>query len=78
MAAMTGFWLAGTLVVLLQFLRIRDRRLLPLLLLFGLSALARFEGPGTTLGVAADLGASCAGLTLLVWLSPRHPHQGVG
>ena len=73
---MTGFWVASTLVGLLQFLRTRDRRLLPLLVLFALAALARYAGPGTALGLTADLGSSCAGLVLLFLLAARHRHLG--
>jgi hypothetical protein len=76
MAAVTGFLLAATLVALLQFLRVRDRRLLPLLVLFALGSLARFAGLTSALGLAADLGSSCAGLVLLFMLAPRHLHTG--
>lgn len=76
MAAVTGFWFAGTLVVLLQFLRTHDRRLLPLLVLFALAALAHHAGPGSALGLTADLASGGAGLVLVFLLAPRHPHPG--
>jgi uncharacterized membrane protein YfbV (UPF0208 family) len=74
MAAVTGFFVAAAVVALLQFLRVRDRRLLPLVALFTLRAAARFLGETSATGVVADLLAGCAGLALLYWLSPRQAH----
>ncbi len=77
MAAVTSFFIAAATVALLQFLRLRDRRLLALCTLFALHGLARFLGETTTRGIVADLIAGCAGLTLLYWLLPRQPHPPV-
>jgi xanthine/uracil permease len=74
MAAVIGFFVASAIVTLLQFLRVKDRRLLPLLALFTLRAVARFLGETSATGVVADLLAGCAALALLYWLSPRQAH----
>jgi hypothetical protein len=71
---MTGFFLAGAAVSLLQYLRVRDPRILLLVVLFAARGLAHFVGEATRKGVAADLLSGCAGLALLFWLSPRAPH----
>jgi hypothetical protein len=73
-AAVSGFFVACTVVSLLQYLRHRDRRLLALLALFALRAAARFLGERSAFGVAFDLLSGAAGLVLLCWLSPRPPH----
>src|SRR5512139_2724566 len=69
---MVGGFIAATLVTLLQFLRLRDRRLLLLaaMLAFQAQALAR-----EWYDVWRDVfqaGVCVAGLGLLVALSPRH------
>ena len=74
MAAVTGFFFAAAVVTLLQFLRVKDRRLLPLVALFTLRAATRFLGETSAMGVVADLLAGCAGLVLLYWLSPHQTH----
>jgi hypothetical protein len=66
-----GFFVAAMVVTLLQFLRLRDRKLLPLLALFAFqaAALSDFECPPN----AYHLAAGAAGLVMLFVLSPRHP-----
>lgn len=71
---MTGFFVAAAVVALLQFLRVRDRRLLLLVALFALQGLSHLLGQASGVGIAADLLSGCAGLGLLLWLSPRLPH----
>ena len=70
------FFVASTVVTLVQFLRLRDRRLLPLLALFTLLALAHFRGEGDGWGRAFHYGAGLAGLGVLVMLAPRHAAPG--
>ncbi len=70
---MTGFYVACTVVALLQFLRLRDRRLLALLVMFALRSLSCHVGELSATGRAADLLVGGAGLTLVYWLSPRPP-----
>jgi len=68
---LVGFFVAATFVTLLQYLRMKEKRLLPLLAFFALLAMAHaFPGPASAWLHAA---AGAAGLTLLVVLSPRHP-----
>jgi hypothetical protein len=68
---LVAFFIASTVVTLLQFLRLRDRRLLPLLALFAFLALAHFRGEWDGWGRAFHFGAGIAGLAVLVTLSPR-------
>ncbi len=70
---MTGAYMAATVVTLLQYLRLRDRRLLPLAALFAfqVQALSR-EWWDVWKGVYQ--GAACAaGLLLLLAMTLRHP-----
>lgn len=69
---LVAFFVAATVVTLLQFLRLRDRRFLPLLALFALLALAHFRGEWDGWGRAFHFGAGVAGLVLLATLSPGH------
>jgi ammonia channel protein AmtB len=66
-----AFFVAATVVTLLQYLRLRERRLLPLLVLFALTAAAHgfYDWPGSRW---LHMAAGAAGLALLVMLSPRH------
>lgn len=67
-----AFFIAATVVTLLQFLRVRERRLLPLLFLFALTA----AGHGATSAGwarALHLAAGTVGLALVLMLTPRHP-----
>lgn len=68
---LVAFFVASTVVTLLQFLRVRDRRFLPLLALFALLAAGHFRGPGDGWGRLFHLGAGVAGLVALVMFSPR-------
>ena len=68
---MVGFFVAATVVTLLQYLRIRERRLLPLLALFVLLALAHSREAWDPWGRRFHLAAGTAGLALLAMLSPR-------
>jgi hypothetical protein len=68
---MVGFFVAATVVTLVQYLRYHERRLLPLLALFVLLALAHSRESGDPWGPRLHLAAGTAGLGLLVLLSPR-------
>lgn len=69
---MVAFHVAATVVTLIQYLRVRERRLLPLLALFAFLAMALSRGQWDAWGRAFHLAAGLAGLVLLVVLSPRH------
>lgn len=69
---LVALFVAATVVTLLQFLRLRDRRFLPLLALFALLALGHFRGEGDGWGRVFHFGAGIAGLAVLVMISPRH------
>ena len=68
---MVGFFVAATVVTLIQLLRVRERRLLPLLALFVLLALAHSREWWDPWGRRFHLAAGGAGLALLAALSPR-------
>jgi hypothetical protein len=68
---MVGFFVAATVVTLVQYVRLHERRLLPLLALFVLLALAHSRQPWDPWGRRFHLAAGTAGLALLVLLSPR-------
>jgi hypothetical protein len=68
-----AFHVAATVVTLLQYLRVKDRRLLPLLALFASLAAAHTLGEWDPWGRAFHLAAGFAGLVLLFLLSPRRP-----
>jgi hypothetical protein len=68
---MVGFFVAATVVTLVQLLRLHDRRLLALLALFLLLALAHSRAAGDPWARRFHLAAGTAGLGLLVLLSPR-------
>jgi hypothetical protein len=67
---MAWFFVAATVVTLVQYIRIRERRLLPLLALFVLLGLAHSREPGDPWGRRFHLAAGTAGLVLLGVLSP--------
>jgi hypothetical protein len=67
----TGFYLAATVVTLLQFFRVRERRLLLLALLFGNQALAFSREWWDPWQRAFQIASAAAGLLLVVVLSPR-------
>lgn len=66
---MIGFYVAAVVVTLLQFLRLHDRRLLPLLGLFAFLALAHFRGEWDVWGRRFHFAAGLCGLVLLALLS---------
>lgn len=71
-----AFFIAATVVTALQYFRVREARLLPLLFLFALSALGHSRDDPRA-ARPFHLAAGAAGLALVVMLSPRHPpHQG--
>jgi hypothetical protein len=69
---LVAFFVASTVVTLLQYLRLRDRRFLPLMALFALLALGHFRGEWDVWGRLFHFGAGAAGLAVLLMLSPRH------
>lgn len=69
---LVSFFVAGTVVTLLQFLRLKDKRLLPLLALFALAALGHSRADYYS-ARPFHIAGGAAGLVLLVMLSPRHP-----
>jgi hypothetical protein len=70
---MVAFHVAAALVTAYQFLRTRDRRLLPLAALFALLAFGHFRGEWDSWGRAAHFAGGIAGLALLALLMPRPP-----
>ena len=73
---MVAFYVAATVVTLLQFLRVKERRLLVLLALFAALAAAESREWWDPWRVVFQLLAGGAGLALLVMLSPRAPRHG--
>jgi hypothetical protein len=69
---MVAFYVAAVVVTLMQYLRLRDRRLLPLLALFVFLALAHHLGEWDAWGRRFHFAAGCSGLALLLALAPRH------
>jgi Flp pilus assembly protein TadB len=69
--SLAGFFVAGTVVILLQFIRVKEWRLLPLLALFACLALAHAQVDWYA-ARPYHLAAGIAGLVLLFVLSPRH------
>jgi TRAP-type uncharacterized transport system fused permease subunit len=67
-----GFYVAATVVTLMQLLRRHERNLLPLLALFASLAVARYLGPWSRWATAFEVAAIAAGLVLLAMLTPRH------
>ena len=70
---MVGLFVGATVVALLQYLRLRDRRLLPLLALFAFQAQALSREWWDVWKDVFQAAACAAGLLLLLMLSPRHP-----
>ena len=71
---MVGAFMAATVVTLLQFLRVRDRRLLLLAAMFAFQAQALAREWTDVWRDVFQAGVCAAGLGLLLALSPRHPH----
>jgi hypothetical protein len=69
---LVGGFVAGTLVTLLQFLRVRDRRLLLLAAMFAFQAQALSREWYDGWRDVFQVGVCAAGLGLLLALSPRH------
>jgi hypothetical protein len=70
---MAGFFVGATVVTLLQWVRTRERRLLPLLALFLLLAWGYACEQGDPWRHRFHVAAGGAGLALVAMLSPRHP-----
>jgi hypothetical protein len=70
--SLQGFYLAVTVVALIQWLRLRDRRLLALLVMFALIAIGHSRDDWFA-ARPWHLAGGVAGLALLYLLSPRHP-----
>ena len=66
--------MAATVVTLLQFLRVRDRRLLLLAAMFAFQAQALAREWTDVWRDVFQAGVCAAGLGLLLALSPRHTH----
>jgi hypothetical protein len=71
---MVGGFVAATVVTLLQFLRLRDRRLLLLAAMFAFQAQALSREWYDFWRDVFQSGVCAAGLGLLLALSPRSPH----
>ena len=71
---MVGGFIGATVVTLLQFLRVRDRRLLLLAAMFAFQAQALAREWYDIWRDVFQVGVCVAGLGLLLALSPRHPY----
>jgi hypothetical protein len=71
---MVGGFVAATVVTLLQYLRLRDRRLLPLAAMFACQAQALAREWYDGWKDVYQAGVCAAGLLLLLALSPRPAH----
>jgi hypothetical protein len=69
---MVGAFMAATVVTLLQFLRVRDRRMLLLAAIFAFQAQALAREWYDVWRDVFQTGVCAAGLGLLLALSPRH------
>jgi hypothetical protein len=68
---LVAFFVASAVVTTLQWLRVRDRRFLPLVAMFLLLAAGHFRGEWDGWGRTFHFAAGGAGLLTLVALSPR-------
>ena len=66
---MEGLFVAGAVITLVQFVRLRDRRLLPLALLLAFLAGAEGREPWEAWRKRFQVAALASGLTLLAMLS---------
>ena len=71
-----GAYVAATVVILVQYLRFRDKRLLVLLFLFAFQAQALYREWYDFWKDVYQTGACALGLLLVLMLSPRHPRPG--
>ena len=71
---MVGAFVAATVVALLQFLRVRDRRLLLLALMFACQSQALGREWWDVWRDVFQAGVCAAGLALVLGLSPRPAH----
>jgi hypothetical protein len=71
---MVGSFIGATVVTLMQFLRLRDRRLLLLAAMFAFQAQALAREWYDVWRDVFQVGVCAAGLGLLIALSPRHVH----
>jgi len=71
---MVGLFIAATVVSLLQYLRLRDRRLLLLAAMFACQSQALAREWYDVWRDVFQAGVCAAGLWLLMALSPRHAH----
>lgn len=69
---LVAFFVAAAVVTTLQYLRLRERRVLPLVAMFLLLAAAHFRGEWDRWGRGFHFAAGAAGLLTLVAISPRH------
>ena len=69
---LVAFFVAAAVVTTLQYLRLHDRRFLPMVAMFLLLAAGYFRGQGDPWGRAFHFAAGGAGLATLVAISPRH------
>ena len=72
---MVGLFVAATVVSLLQFLRVRDKRLLILAVMFACQSQALAREWYDVWRDVFQSGVCVAGLALLLSLSPRHPQR---
>ena len=69
---LVAFFVASAVVTTLQYLRVRERRFLPLVAMFLLLAAGHFRGDRDRWGRFFHFAAGGAGLATLVAISPRH------
>jgi len=70
---MTGAFVGATIVALLQYLRVRDRRILLLVAMFLLQAVALSLDWWNVWRDLSQGGVCLAGMALVFALAPRHP-----
>jgi hypothetical protein len=69
--ALVSFYVAAAAIGVWQTVRVRERRLVPLIGLFALAAAGHERGTADALGLLCHYGAGVAGLVLLAMLLPR-------
>jgi hypothetical protein len=68
---MGGVYVGVVVVALVRFVQTRQRRLLPVMLLFVLLAVAATREPGSRWTAAWHLAAGLAGIAVVVTVAPR-------